>query len=87
MLAEGDAAPDFILPDQNGDEVSLSELRGQTVVLYFYPRADTPGLNCSSDLSLTHVLQAWLRTATSNQTSTIPAERKRRVRDSNPQAC
>ena len=41
MRAEGQAAPDFTLPDQNGDEVSLSDLRGQTVVLYFYPRADT----------------------------------------------
>jgi len=43
MLSEGDQAPDFTLPDQNGDPVTLSELRGQTVVLYFYPRADTPG--------------------------------------------
>jgi peroxiredoxin Q/BCP len=43
VLAEGDAAPDFTLPDQNGEEVTLSELRGETVVLYFYPRADTPG--------------------------------------------
>ena len=43
MLAEGVAAPDFTLPDQNGDELTLSELRGETVVLYFYPRADTPG--------------------------------------------
>lgn len=43
MLAAGDKAPDFTLSDQNGDEVTLSQLRGQTVVLYFYPRADTPG--------------------------------------------
>ncbi len=43
MRAEGQAAPDFTLPDQNGDEVTLSELRGQAVVLYFYPRDDTPG--------------------------------------------
>jgi peroxiredoxin Q/BCP len=43
VLAEGDKAPDFSLPDQNGDEVKLSDLRGETVVLYFYPRADTPG--------------------------------------------
>jgi peroxiredoxin Q/BCP len=39
----GDSAPDFTLPDQNGDPVSLSALRGRPVVLYFYPKADTPG--------------------------------------------
>jgi peroxiredoxin Q/BCP len=43
MLAEGDAAPDFTLPDQNDDEVTLSGLRSETVVLYFYPRVNTPG--------------------------------------------
>jgi peroxiredoxin Q/BCP len=43
LIAEGEAAPDFTLPDQEGSEVTLSEMRGQTVVLYFYPRADTPG--------------------------------------------
>ena len=43
MLAAGDQAPDFTLPDQSGEPVTLSDLRGQTVVLYFYPRADTPG--------------------------------------------
>jgi peroxiredoxin Q/BCP len=43
MLQEGDTAPDFTLSDQDGNEVTLSGLRGQTVVLYFYPRADTPG--------------------------------------------
>ena len=43
MLRKGDQAPDFTLPDQNGDPVTLSKLRGKTVVLYFYPKADTPG--------------------------------------------
>jgi peroxiredoxin Q/BCP len=43
VLEAGQEAPDFALPDQNGDEVALSDLRGETVVLYFYPRADTPG--------------------------------------------
>jgi peroxiredoxin Q/BCP len=40
---EGDAAPDFELPDQDGNPVRLSSLRGKPVVLYFYPKADTPG--------------------------------------------
>jgi peroxiredoxin Q/BCP len=43
MLEQGTAAPDFELPDQDGNPVSLAGLRGQTVVLYFYPKADTPG--------------------------------------------
>jgi peroxiredoxin Q/BCP len=43
VLKAGDTAPDFTLPDQNGEDVTLSDLRGETVVLYFYPRADTPG--------------------------------------------
>jgi thioredoxin-dependent peroxiredoxin len=43
VVEEGQDAPDFTLPDQNGDQVRLSELRGQPVVLYFFPKADTPG--------------------------------------------
>lgn len=42
-LNPGDTAPDFTLADQTGTMVSLSELRGKTVVLYFYPKDDTPG--------------------------------------------
>jgi thioredoxin-dependent peroxiredoxin len=42
-LDVGDKAPDFTLEDQHGNPVSLSGLRGETVVLYFYPKADTPG--------------------------------------------
>ena len=41
-LEPGDKAPDFTLPDQHGDPVSLSGLHGKTVVLSFYPKADTP---------------------------------------------
>ena len=43
MLEPGDTAPDFTLPDQDGRDVTLSELRGQPVVVYFYPKDDTPG--------------------------------------------
>jgi len=42
-LKPGDKAPDFTLPADDGGEASLSALRGRTVVLYFYPRDDTPG--------------------------------------------
>ncbi len=42
-LAAGDRAPDFTLPDQDGEPVSLSGLSGRTVVLYFYPKALTSG--------------------------------------------
>ena len=43
MLQTGDHAPDFTLPDQEGNPITLSKLRGRPIVLYFYPRADTPG--------------------------------------------
>jgi peroxiredoxin Q/BCP len=42
-LAPGDAAPDFTLPAADGSTVTLSQLRGQHVVVYFYPKAATPG--------------------------------------------
>jgi thioredoxin-dependent peroxiredoxin len=42
-LAPGDPAPDFTLPDAGGHEVTLSALRGQRVIIYFYPAAMTPG--------------------------------------------
>ncbi|MEA2322242.1 MAG: thioredoxin-dependent peroxiredoxin [Solirubrobacteraceae bacterium] len=43
MIQTGDDAPDFELPDHDGNPVRLSDLRGRPVVLYFYPKADTPG--------------------------------------------
>lgn len=43
MLEQGSPAPDFELPDQDGETASLSAHRGEFVVVYFYPRADTPG--------------------------------------------
>jgi peroxiredoxin Q/BCP len=43
MISPGDKAPNFTLPDQGGNKVRLSGLRGQNVVLYFYPKAETPG--------------------------------------------
>ena len=43
MIEKGSPAPDFTLPNDQGGEVALSQLRGSTVVLYFYPKDDTPG--------------------------------------------
>jgi thioredoxin-dependent peroxiredoxin len=43
MIQPGQEAPDFELPDQDGNAVRLRDLRGEKVVLYFYPKADTPG--------------------------------------------
>ena len=49
MISPGDKAPNFTLPDQDGNKVKLSGLRGQKVVLYFYPKAETPG--CTTQAS------------------------------------
>jgi len=43
MLEVGTKAPDFTLPDQNGDLHSLSEYKGKKIILYFYPKDNTPG--------------------------------------------
>ena len=43
MLETGTQAPDFTLPNQDGGEVKRSAFHGRPVVLYFYPKADTPG--------------------------------------------
>ena len=43
MLKIGDLAPNFTLVDKNGNQVSLADFRGKKVVLYFYPKDNTPG--------------------------------------------
>jgi thioredoxin-dependent peroxiredoxin len=43
MVEAGQVAPEFELPDQDGNRVRLSDFRGRTLVLYFYPKANTPG--------------------------------------------
>ena len=48
MIAVGDPAPDFTAPNQDGTPFRLSSLRGSPVVLYFYPKADTPGCTIES---------------------------------------
>jgi len=48
MVVAGEVAPEFEAPDQNGVPFRLSSLRGSPVVLYFYPKADTPGCTLES---------------------------------------
>jgi len=58
MVSIGDKAPDFSLPDSNGLTIRLKDLRGSTVVLYFYPRDNTPGCTreaCSFNEQLTAI--------------------------------
>lgn len=60
-LAVGDTAPDFTLTDDKGGSVSLSDFRGKKVVVYFYPKAATPGCNteaCDFRDSLTQLNDA-----------------------------
>jgi peroxiredoxin Q/BCP len=59
MIAEGRKAPDFTLASSQGGEVRLTELRGKTVVLYFYPKDDTPG--CTREACAFRDSQAALR--------------------------
>ena len=59
-LAVGDKAPDFSLPDETGQTVSLKKFRGRQVVLYFYPKDDTPGCTkeaCGFRDSMTPILK------------------------------
>ena len=47
-LSSGDKAPVFTLPDQDGNKVKLTDLKGRKVLVYFYPKADTPGCTTQS---------------------------------------
>ncbi|MFA7308862.1 MAG: thioredoxin-dependent thiol peroxidase [Patescibacteria group bacterium] len=62
-LATGERAPDFMLPDQDGNTHELSGYRGKWVLLYFYPKDDTPGCTaeaCSMRDNMTSFLEAGL---------------------------
>ncbi|MFY9717352.1 MAG: peroxiredoxin [Thermoplasmata archaeon] len=57
MISVGSAAPDFEAPDQDGRPFRLSSLRGGPVVLYFYPKADTPGCTLESKGFQSHLAE------------------------------
>ena len=80
-LAAGDVAPGFTLPDQDGNECSLAELAGRRVVLYFYPKDDTPG--CTKEATQFDALEAAFREADTVVVGVSPdgAESHRRFRD------
>jgi peroxiredoxin Q/BCP len=60
MLKEGDLAPDFCLPDEEGNEVCLSSLKGKWVILYFYPKDNTSG--CTKEaISFTERIEDFKR--------------------------
>lgn len=59
MIKEGQKAPDFALPSSDGGTVSLKDLKGRTVVLYFYPKDDTPG--CTREACAFRDTQARLK--------------------------
>jgi peroxiredoxin Q/BCP len=61
MVQEGKPAPEFTLPSSEGKEVSLKGLRGKTVVLYFYPKDDTPG--CTREACAFRDTQAKIKKA------------------------
>ena len=51
-LKAGDIAPKFSLPDQDGEEVNLTDFQGQRVLVYFYPKAMTPGCTVQATFGL-----------------------------------
>ena len=75
-LEPGDQAPDFSLLDQDGNQVSLGDLRGRKVLVYFYPKADTPGCTTQAQ-ELTKVLGDIGDTAVLGLSPDAPRKQKR----------
>jgi len=81
MIAPGQPAPDFTLPDQDGNTVTLAGLRGQTVVLYFYPKADTPGCTTQACGVRDHMADYEVAGATVIGVSPDPVARVKKFHD------
>ena len=76
MLQPGDPAPDFTLPDQDGEQVALGDFKGRKVLVYFYPKADTPGCTVQAQ-ELTKILGDIGDTAVLGISPDPPAKQKR----------
>lgn len=81
-LKAGDLAPKFSLPDQDGEEVNLTDFQGQRVLVYFYPKAMTPGctvqacgLRDNMDELKKRALKSWVSVLINRKT--LPFRRKR----------
>ena len=82
MVKEGKPAPEFTLSSTEGGEVSLAALRGKTVVLYFYPKDDTPG--CTREACGFRDTQAKIKKAGAVVLGVSPAIRSRPTGSSRP---
>jgi len=81
MIETGQTAPDFTLPDQDGEEITLSSLRGGPVVVYFYPKADTPGCTTQACGVRDHVEEYDARGATVLGISPDPVAKVKKFHD------
>jgi thioredoxin-dependent peroxiredoxin len=81
MISENDVAPDFTLDNEDGEPVSLSDFRGRKVVLYFYPKDDTPGCTIQACELRDHVQSFDARDATVLGVSPDSAKSHRKFKD------
>ena len=81
MLEAGTRAPAFSLPDQDGSLVSLDSLSGKTVVLYFYPKADTPGCTTQACSVVDHAEDYAKRDAVVLGVSPDPVKKVKKFHD------
>ena len=81
MLEADTPAPDFTLPNQDGEPVTLSSLRGKPVVLYFYPKADTPGCTTQACAVRDHSDDYAARDAVVLGVSPDPVEKVKKFHD------
>jgi thioredoxin-dependent peroxiredoxin len=81
MLQENDVAPDFTLESDTGEQVTLSSLRGSKVVLYFYPKDDTPGCTTQACELRDHAGEFDSRGTTILGVSPDPVKKHRKFKD------